>query len=81
MKIAMHIVGILLILMGGVWFLQGIYVLPGSFMTGQIQWAFCGGLTLIIGIALNVWARRLRRGPAGGQSEAQPGPGNPDQKA
>jgi hypothetical protein len=37
MKIALSIFGVLLILAGSVWFLQGISVLPGSVMTGQIQ--------------------------------------------
>lgn len=30
---------------GAVWFLQGINVLPGSFMTGQTKWAVIGGAT------------------------------------
>lgn len=52
MKITMKIMGGLLILAGGVWFLQGISVLTGSFMTGQIQWATSGGLSALIGIGL-----------------------------
>ena len=35
MKITLNIFGGLLVLTGVVWFLQGINVLPGSFMTGQ----------------------------------------------
>jgi hypothetical protein len=42
MKIAFNIVGVLLVVSGSVWFLQGINVLPGSFMTGQIRWAVYG---------------------------------------
>ena len=30
----------MLMLMGVIWFLQGVNILPGSFMTGQIQWAY-----------------------------------------
>ncbi|HMA54537.1 MAG TPA: hypothetical protein VKT17_08735 [Acidobacteriota bacterium] len=52
MKIILTILGALLILFGGVWILQGINVLPGSFMTGQIQWAIYGGIAVIAGIAL-----------------------------
>ena len=44
MRTTLRIVGALLVLTGGVWFLQGINVLPGSFMTGQIRWAVYGGL-------------------------------------
>jgi LPXTG-motif cell wall-anchored protein len=46
--------------MGGVWFLQGINVLPGSFMTGQTKWAVYGGLLLLIGIGLLVAGKRRR---------------------
>jgi hypothetical protein len=54
----MTIAGILLVLMGGVWILQGINVLPGSFMTGQTKWAVIGAITAAIGIGLVVLARR-----------------------
>ena len=50
MKIVWNIIAVLLILMGGVWFLQGINVLPGSFMTGQIQWAIYGAFPLWPGL-------------------------------
>lgn len=56
----MRVLGVLLILAGGVWFLQGINILPGSFMTGQIQWAFYGGLAALIGAALLLVANRRR---------------------
>lgn len=42
----------LLILTGVVWFFQGINVLPGSFMTGQIEWAVAGVISAAIGIGL-----------------------------
>jgi hypothetical protein len=51
-----------MILMGVVWFLQGINILPGSFMTGQIQWAVYGGIAVAAGIALLLVANRRRDG-------------------
>ena len=60
MKIALRIVGIVLIVFGCIWFLQGIDVLPGSFMTGQIRWAVYGGIAVVIGIGLLVGAGRRR---------------------
>ncbi len=39
MRLVLNSVGIVLVVLGGIWFLQGIGVLPGSFMTGQTQWA------------------------------------------
>jgi hypothetical protein len=56
MKIVLNIVGIFLILAGGIWFLQGINILPGSFMTGQIQWAVNGGIGIVIGAGLLIFA-------------------------
>ena len=52
MRIALGIVGVLLVLVGCVWFLQGINVLPGSFMTGQIRWAVYGGIVVAVRIGL-----------------------------
>ena len=60
MKLALNIFGALLVLLGAVWILQGINVLPGSFMTGQIQWAIYGALALIAGCVLLIVARRQR---------------------
>jgi len=58
MKIVLRIIGGLSTLAGLVWFLQGINVLPGSFMTGQIQWAFYGALAVMIGLGMLVLANR-----------------------
>ncbi len=63
MKIILTIIGVLLILMGGVWILQGINVLPGSFMTGQIRWAIYGGIAAIAGVALIVLANKKKAAP------------------
>ena len=62
MKIALNVLGALLVFFGGVWFLQGINVLPGSFMTGQIRWAVYGGIAVVAGIAAVVVANRRRAG-------------------
>jgi hypothetical protein len=45
-------IGVIVFLMGSVWFLQGIGVLPGSIMSGSTFWAAAGALTLIIGLLL-----------------------------
>jgi hypothetical protein len=57
MKLALRILAILLIGMGVVWILQGVNILPGSFMTGQIQWAYRGAVAVIAGVVL-LWAVR-----------------------
>lgn len=65
MKIALTIFGILLALMGSVFFLQGINILPGSFMTGQIQWAINGSIMIVVGVGLAVFAQRRPAPPKG----------------
>jgi LPXTG-motif cell wall-anchored protein len=60
MKIALNMTGIVLILFGVIWFLQGVNVLPGSFMTGQIQWAVYGGIAVVVGAGMLVAAKRRR---------------------
>ena len=58
MRLILTVLGALLILAGGVWFLQGINILPGSFMTGQIRWAIYGAIAVLVGIGLLLFARR-----------------------
>ena len=60
MKISLYVFGVMLILAGGVFFLQGINILPGSFMTGDPQWAVNGGIFIVIGIGLIIWASRRK---------------------
>ncbi len=56
MKIILSIIGVVLILPGVIFFLQGINVLPGSFMTGQIGWAIAGAAAALVGAGLFVFA-------------------------
>ena len=45
-----------------IWLLQGINVLPGSFMTGQIRWAVYGGAVVVrIGLLFAAKRRRVKR--------------------
>jgi hypothetical protein len=54
-------VGAILVFFGAVWFLQGINVLPGSFMTGQIRWAVYGGIAVAAGVSLLLAANRRKK--------------------
>ena len=60
MNIFLRIIAVLLTLIGIGWFLQGINVLPGSIMSGQIQWALYGGIAFVVGIGLLVFANRRK---------------------
>jgi hypothetical protein len=52
MRIALNVIAVLCLLLGSVWILQGIGVLPGSFMTGQTKWAVYGAIVLVAGIGM-----------------------------
>ena len=62
MKIIIGIIGAILVIVGVIWFLQGINILPGSFMTGQIQWAIYGIISFVVGVSMLVFA--IRRKPS-----------------
>ena len=46
------VLGLLAMIAGAVWILQGSGVLPGSFMTGQLMWLVIGIIVAIVGLAL-----------------------------
>lgn len=60
MKILLNSISVLLLLAGGTFFLQGINVLPGSFMTGDPQWAINGAVMIGIALGLLFWANRRK---------------------
>ena len=59
MRFVLNVIGALLVLVGIVWILQGINVLPGSFMTGQMKWAYYGAIALIAGCISLFAAKRM----------------------
>ena len=52
MRVALVIVGVLVLLIGGVFAGQGLGFIPGSFMTGDVKWFWIGSVMVIIGLAL-----------------------------
>jgi len=52
MKWVMLVVGVLLVLAGVVWTLQGLDVMGGSAMSGNSFWAVVGPIVAIAGLAL-----------------------------
>ena len=61
MRLTGTILGIVLILIGIVWTLQGSNVIGGSLMSGQSQWLYIGIALLVIGLGVTWWARRRPR--------------------
>ena len=55
------VLGVILLLLGALWTLQGANVLPGSFMTGSTTWLVIGLLAVAAGVALLWRSARSRR--------------------
>jgi len=64
-RIALNVVGAFLLLTGVIWFLQGINILLGTPMSGQLRWSVWGTLAAVVGVGLLVYANRRNRSPAG----------------
>lgn len=60
MRWFLRIVGILAVLIGIIWILQGLNRLGGSGMSGHSQWAWAGLGLLVAGIGLVFWSFRRR---------------------
>jgi hypothetical protein len=60
MRLILKIVAALCVIIGIIWILQGINVLPGSFMTGQVEWAYRGGAVALVGLGILLFATRKR---------------------
>ena len=60
MKTLLNVFSAMIILAGLVWFLQGINILPGSFMTGEIQWAIYGVIAMVVGTGIILLGNRRR---------------------
>ncbi len=53
-------IGVVMLLVGVIWLLQGIGVLPGSFMTGQSFWAVMGVILIVAGAVVCYFGIRHR---------------------
>jgi hypothetical protein len=57
-KTILKVFSILLMLAGGVWTLQGLNLLPGTFMRGDPQWVINGMIIALVGAGLFWFASR-----------------------
>ncbi len=61
MKWVLLVVGVLMVLTGAIWTLQGLDVLGGSAMSGVTLWAIIGPIVVVAGLVLAfLGARRMR---------------------
>lgn len=60
MRVISSLIGVLMVLMGGIWFLQGLDLAWGamrrSFMEGDQHWALYGGILAAIGVCQVIWS-------------------------
>ena len=54
-------IGIVALVVGTVWILQGTMVIRGSGMSGQTTWAILGAVAVVVGLACFAWAARHHR--------------------
>ena len=52
MRAGIGVVGILIVLAGAVFAGQGLGFIPGSFMTGKMEWFWIGSVMVVFGVAL-----------------------------
>jgi hypothetical protein len=60
MRYLLNIDRILLMLLGVIWVLQGINLLPGSFMSGHLQWSIAGVILIAVEGALTFASVRAK---------------------
>jgi hypothetical protein len=63
MRIALNIVAVIALLIGGLWILQGANIVGGSVMSGQSQWLYIGIVLVVVAAGLFWWANRRRPTP------------------
>jgi hypothetical protein len=64
MRVVSTLVGLLMILMGSVWILQGLNLaFRVGFMVGQPKWTVYGALLALAGIGQVIWSNTRQRAP------------------
>ncbi|MBM4427625.1 MAG: hypothetical protein FJ031_10335 [Chloroflexi bacterium] len=58
LKNILKVFAVLLMLSGVVWALQGLNILPGTFMRGDPQWIINGAITALVGAGLFWFSNR-----------------------
>ncbi|MFN2543900.1 MAG: hypothetical protein ABR600_04905 [Actinomycetota bacterium] len=61
MRELLLVIGAALVLVGGIWILQGADVLKGSFMTGQSRWLWIGIGSVLGGVVVLAGTLRSSR--------------------
>ena len=57
------VVGVLLVLVGALWTLQGLGYVGGSAMSGVTLWAVVGPIVVVVGVLVALWGARRKAAP------------------
>ena len=60
MRLIRFVLALIVLGLGGLWSLQGLGLVKGSFMTGQTQWLYIGLVTMLVGVVGLRWANSSR---------------------
>ena len=63
MRIVFVVFGVLILLAGAVWALQGAGFIPGSIMSNDPTWLWIGAITAVLGLGVLTFGIRSRRTP------------------
>jgi hypothetical protein len=58
MRLAWNVIAVVLILGGGIFALQGLNILLGSFMSGRSEWLVIGAAMVVVGAGVLVLGNR-----------------------
>ncbi len=62
MRVVSSLLGVLLVVMGGIWVLQGLNIaFLNSFMADQKQWALYGLILAAVGVCQVIWSNTRQR--------------------
>jgi len=59
-RVALFVVGLLVLLIGAVFAGQGLGFIPGSFMTGDMKWFWIGLAMIVVGLGVGAGGLRSR---------------------
>jgi hypothetical protein len=62
MKIVANIIGIVCVVIGALWFSQGMNWIRAGFMAGHRRWILIGGVVLAAGVVALIFGNRGKKG-------------------
>lgn len=62
MRVVSSLIGLLMIVMGGIWILQGLNIaFLNSFMADERKWAVYGAILALVGLCQLIWSNTRKR--------------------